>query len=54
MINDRRGFLKTAGTGFAAGALVSQPQIAIAQGSSGQRRQAIFLVTDFGAKGDGC
>jgi polygalacturonase len=52
MTHDRRGFLKAAGRGFVAGALVSQPEIAIAQGSSGQR-QAIFLVTDFGAKGDG-
>jgi hypothetical protein len=44
MSNDRRGFLKAAGTGFAAGALVSQRQIAIAQSSPGPQRQATFLV----------
>ena len=53
MINDRRVFLKVAGTGFAAGALVSLPQTAIARNSSDQQRQTIFPVTNFGAKADG-
>ena len=53
MIKDRRGFLKAAGTGLGAGALVSLPQSAAAQNLSGQGRQAVFPVTDFGAKGDG-
>ena len=53
MIKDRRGFLKVAGTGLGAGALVSLPETAIAENASGVQRQAVFLVTDFGAKGDG-
>ncbi|HTM35168.1 MAG TPA: glycoside hydrolase family 28 protein [Terriglobales bacterium] len=53
MINNRRGFLKAAGTGLGAGALVSVPQAAIAENVSGGQRQAVFSVTDFGAKGDG-
>jgi polygalacturonase len=53
MINDRRGFLKGAGAGLAAGSLASMPQSAIAQNAFDQQRPAIFPVTNFGAKGDG-
>ena len=53
MIKDRRGFLKSAGTGVAAGALVSLPQRGLADKSSTETREATFPVTHFGAKGDG-
>lgn len=53
MIHNRRGFLKAAGTGVAAGALVTLPKTAVAQNSADRQGQADFAVTAFGAKGDG-
>ncbi len=50
--NARRSFLKAAGAGLAAGAFVSLPEKALTQDSVAER-QDFFLVTHFGAKGDG-
>jgi polygalacturonase len=50
--NERRGFLKAAGAGLAAGAFVSLPERSLAQNSVAER-QDLFPVTRYGAKGDG-
>jgi polygalacturonase len=50
-LNERRGFLKAAGAGLAAGALVL-PERSLAQGS-GAERQYLYPVTQYGAKADG-
>ncbi len=53
MSNERRRFLKAAGKGIAAGALISVPRMSPAQSASLDRPEFIFPVTRFGAKGDG-
>jgi hypothetical protein len=53
MSNERRRFLKAASSGIAARALVSMLNVSLAQGASVERPELIFLVTRFGAKGDG-
>ena len=49
--NERRGFLKAAAAGLAAGAFVL-PERSAAQGS-GAERQYLYPVTQYGAKADG-
>jgi polygalacturonase len=54
--NERRRFLNAAGTGFAAAAFAAFPQSTVAQPSAAQNAETsnpFFLVTRFGAKGDG-
>ena len=51
--DERRHFLKSVGAGFAAGAMVTSPHLATAQGSADVPLQALFVVNRFGAVGDG-
>ena len=53
MTNDRRRFLKTAGTGIAAGAVAALPQKSFAESAANANPDVVFPVTRFGAKGDG-
>ena len=50
--NDRRKFLQATGAGLAGGALFGPPKQALAQ-TPESNANAFFLVTVFGAKGDG-
>src|ERR1017187_5686850 len=47
----RRGFLKAASAGFAGGALIALPEVAIAESTA--ERKSTYDVRAFGAKGDG-
>lgn len=49
----RRRFLKTAGAGFAGGALIGLPQGALAEAEPDNGKQSVYDVMGFGAKGDG-
>src|SRR6476659_8213338 len=49
----RRSFLKAAGAGLAAGAFVSVPQRTLAQTPESERREFVYPVSHFGARGDG-
>ena len=53
MRNERRRFLKTAATGVAAGVFTSVPKITHAENSAIPPRPEVFVVTRYGAKGDG-
>ena len=52
-MNERRRFLTSAATGFAATAFAFIPEISSAQTSAVLASGPIFLVTRYGAKGDG-
>jgi polygalacturonase len=49
----RRKFLKSAGAGFAGGALIGLPGMAVAADDGPAERSLVYDVAAFGAKGDG-
>src|SRR6185437_8380017 len=52
-MNERRRFLQTAATGVAVGAFASVPKLAHGQHPVAPQRPEAFVVTRYGAEGDG-